>query len=306
MSETTVVKAPGNPLKRLLSKASKSRTSLLGANEDATLDLEPPIKEEDQIDHSSDVAHTIPDDIPDEPLSPSIATEQDPSGHDNSKEKKKRVNIVQKLRRLTGDKRDKRAGSLELTEVQVADAPPTVPTGPSSEDVAAKVRDLLTSVPPFYPTVFAKAPASSSSTDTSGDLGGSKLLELLSDPALMSGSSTQESVWALLDRMPFKFKANILADSEATAHPDNSIMLCVPLDINEDTKVELAQYKLVDVPLDAFDLLSGKGEFSAAGWWPPWGKKPKPTEPPPTKEVRVWIPSSTKISVQFSWWGYRL
>jgi hypothetical protein len=75
----------------------------------------------------------------------------------------------------------------------------------------------------------------------------------------MSGSDGQPSVWNALDRVSFSFTDNMnavsvsstaWAASAGVAHPDNSIMLCAPLIIDENTKVELAEYRLVQVPLD--------------------------------------------------------
>lgn len=177
-------------------------------------------------------------------------------------------------------------------------------TGPSPEAIVKRIRDLLAAAPPFYPTTNVSVDLTDG--DPIDEIQGTKLFSLLADPAIMSGLDGQPSVWNALDRVSFSFMDNTNALSASSlAHPDNSIMLCAPLIIDENTKVELAEFRLVQVPLDHLD--GDDSAIKAAGWWPPWRwGKPTPTAPPPTKEIRVWIPSSDKISVQCAWWGYRM
>ena len=85
-------------------------------------------------------------------------------------------------------------------------------------------------------------------------------------------------------------------------------MLVVPLQIDTNSKVELAQSEVRRVVMDAFDLemeAVNAGTIRVNGWWP-WGPKTPAKPPPKTKDVRVWIPSSTHVSFQASWWGFRL
>ena len=327
--------AKTHPLKRILSKqAFKSRTSLdlARAKEDAP-EVEGPatpasgiartlIEVDENRLQEADSATAAP---PEETASPVAA--------EGKGEKKKRMSIGGKIKWFGGaEKKEKSkpaaatgSGTALKPTTEVADVPGqgtgNVPssTGPPPEIIVKRIRDLLTAAPPFYPTINAAVNQTSTSPQTiDGDpideIQGSKLFALLSDPAFMSRPEGQPSVWNELDRVSFSFADNTNAVSASSTvkvasagvrHPDNSIMLCAPLIIDENTKVELAEYKLVQVPLDQLDKEAGA--IKAAGWWPPWEwGKSAPHTPPPTKEVRVWIPSSDKLSVQCSWWGYRM
>jgi hypothetical protein len=49
-------------------------------------------------------------------------------------------------------------------------------------------------------------------------------------------------------------------------------------------------------------------EPEPTGFQWPWSKKPvaKPVQKKKPKEKRIWVPSTTKISLQTTWWGYRM
>lgn len=301
-------KSGGYPLKRILRKASRSKTSL--ASPDANVEAQR--ETELALERTTSIALTLPDERLE--LSPpqSPLAEQEPQSPISTKEGKRRASLVGKIKRLTGEKKDKKPTMVEEIVEQMdnadLDQSPSTSDAPLSSgilpaDVAKRVRDLLISAPPFYPTTLLTSEVPSGSpTNVTNDLIGAKFLATLSNQSLMAGSENQESVWSILERTKFNFKDNIMAESTTTdknTNPDNSIMLCAPLIPDENSKVELAKYKLVKVPLDDLDGQSA----NANAWWPPseWGKKNTPT-----KVVRVWIPSTTKISVQFSWWGFRM
>jgi len=303
------VKSTEHPLKRIIRKASKSKTSLQNLDVNVDPAQGPP------LERQTSIALTVPDERfePREPQSPSA--DEEPQSPVSAKEGKRRASLVGKIKRFAGERREKKPSTVDEAVEQAegvdADQPLTssAPPPPTNQvppiHIAKRVRDLLTSSPPFYPTTLAASDAfePSSSDGISSELLGTKLLATLSTQSLMAGTSVHESVWSILERTKFDFKANMCASTTAkgkdVAEPDNSVMLYTPLIPDENSKVELAKYKLLKVPLDDLDE---QGANSAA-WWPPseWGKKG-----PPTKTIRVWIPSTTHISVQLAWWGYRL
>ena len=331
--------AKTHPLKRILSKqAFKSRTSLdLARTREDAPEADAPATPASgiartltEVDESrSQEADPATVAVPEETASPAAAG--------GKGEKKRRMSMGGKIKWFGGaEKKEKSkaaaaaaaaagSGAALKPTAEAAGVPeqgnggtPTS-TGPSPEAIVKRIRDLLAAAPPFYPTINTSVNQASMSPQTvDGDrideIQGTKLFSLLSDPAIMSRPEGQPSVWNELDRVSFAFidNTNVVSSSStakmtgaSVAHPDNSIMFYVPLIIDENTKVELAEYKLVQVPLDPLDKEASA--IKAAGWWPPWEwGKPTPPTPPPTKEVRVWIPSSDKISVQCAWWGYRL
>ncbi|PVF98552.1 hypothetical protein CPB86DRAFT_732734 [Serendipita vermifera] len=320
-------KPAAHPLKRLLKKASRSKVSVSSA--EPAVETETPTVEGGQnLERQTSIALTVPDERAEQaetegqPQSPVVEEVSSPVSPTSGK---RRISIVDKLKKLGNDRKDKKVSPVTnaLSEpVDEANADLAAPTTENDQDVtdgvkpldvAKRVRDLLTSSPPFYPTtlIASQRPngAPSKGVGIEDALQGAQFLQLLSNQALMAGTSDQESVWSVLDRTAFSFKSNLhtaSGDSLTTfdeTQPDSSIMLCAPLFPDEDSKVELADYHLVKVPLDELD----KQGLNAASWWPPWewGKKPKPADPP-TKTVRVWIPSTTKVSVQFAWWGFRI
>ena len=318
-----------HPLKRILSKqAFKSRTSL-----DLARTKEDAVEVEGSTTPASGIARTLTEvdesrqeadsgtaTVPEDSASPAAAESK-------RREEKRRMSMGGKIKWFGGaEKKEKSkpaaapapAGSgtalaaLKSTSEVAGNAAGA--TAPSPEAIVKHIRDLLTAAPPFYPNTNASV--DNIGGDPIDEIQGTKLFSLLSDPTVMGGSDGQPSVWNVLDLVSFSYTENTNAvppssiasvASAGVAHPDNSIMLCAPLIIDENTKVELAEFRLIQVPLNQLD--ADTGVIRAAGWWPPWkwGKSaPAPTTPSPTKEVRVWIPSSDKISVHCAWWGYRM
>lgn len=311
MAEVAKANKPPHPLKRLLKKASRSRVSL--PTTEVVVDTDTAIVEEDLVlQRQTSIALTLPEQQPESSAQQSPVAEQ-PESPSSPKEGNRRASLVGKIKNLAGDRKSKKPSPKEdvLERVEELDVEQTVSTTPIIKPihVAKRVKDLFLAGPPFYPTTLiasvpTDAPAIASTDDTPEELIGTTFLATLSNQTLMAGSSTQDSVWKILDRAQFDFRINTRYQGDVTlsatdnGQPDSSIMLYVPLIPDTDTKVELADFTLVRVPLDEMDA-----ELSSASWWPPWGKK---TPSPPTKTVRIWIPSTTKISVQLAWWGYRL
>ncbi|KAG9042563.1 hypothetical protein FS837_010687 [Tulasnella sp. UAMH 9824] len=236
---------------------------------------------------------------------------------------------------------DGTATPLISTPTPAATPPANSDAVPESNTLSKRIQVILSSIPPFLHTAPDAAQAAPSPVPPVGD---SKLLGYLSSSEVMNGapatpSSTgkqRRSVWQVLDEMiPYKRPIVPAPGSTTDGKEDpeeeaseTSLMICAPLIPDANSKVELAESTIVDVPeKDGEDqsLISkvvAKGV--AVSLWPekvklPWSrKKQKPSDdtveaPPPTppqtkpaKEVKVWIPSKTEISFQVAWWGYRL
>ncbi|KAF8591042.1 hypothetical protein K439DRAFT_1328104 [Ramaria rubella] len=153
----------------------------------------------------------------------------------------------------------------------------------------------------------------------------------------MNGSISKgrESVWAILERLghtPSPSKLDDKDKDEADASLDenievSSVMICCPLQPAEDSEVEIARSEVVSIDIEmekatptAIEKLKERG--AALHLWPLGQGKGKersdntntnspPREQPKTprtkvKDVRVWHPSRTKVSLQAAWWGYRI
>ncbi|PIL32153.1 hypothetical protein GSI_06859 [Ganoderma sinense ZZ0214-1] len=175
-------------------------------------------------------------------------------------------------------------------------------------------------------------------TATPSPIPNSRLISLLSSPSMMNGSSTQgrQSVWTLLDNLrltALQPSANGSAGtSQDTAggtqgvgfvEDDDSVMLYGPLIPDEDSSVELARSEIVSVdengsiinvildnappPGSASPPPSPASNVKTTGFHWHWPFHHDTTPPPPkTIQKRVWVPSTTQLSVQVMWWGYRL
>ncbi|KAG8934990.1 hypothetical protein FRC02_008741 [Tulasnella sp. 418] len=142
--------------------------------------------------------------------------------------------------------------------------------------------------------------------------------------------STQQdrrmSVWNVLDRMvpysqPSRGLATPSGDNNQT--PELSIMLYAPIIPDENSQVTLAKSKLMkveaaeNVPL--LPRVVAKSVFSALlpqEFKLRYGKKDGGAQASvkimlrgkneECSEVKVWIPSGTALSLQVTWWGYRI
>ncbi|KAG6911320.1 hypothetical protein DXG01_000991 [Tephrocybe rancida] len=117
-----------------------------------------------------------------------------------------------------------------------------------------------------------------------------------------SGGSYRQSVWSILEKMkpgrvnPAEQAADPLshANPQATEHGEKGVMMYSPLEPTADSEVEIAES--VEVPNEPTpEIDNGKGK--ALGTSVP---------PPSTATETHWVPSTTKISVLTTWWGYRL
>ncbi|KAI0361833.1 hypothetical protein OH77DRAFT_1516744 [Trametes cingulata] len=169
----------------------------------------------------------------------------------------------------------------------------------------------------------------------------SRLISLLSSPSIMNGSLSRgrQSVWALLDNLRLKSLAspstasggqsattestgNADAQDLAPVEDDDSVMFYGPLVPDANSEVELARSEIVsvdengtivDILLDDAPLPDAPPKARFGGIWPfsstaASSAAPSPAKPKPKVlvEKRVWVPSTTKLSLQVMWWGYRL
>ncbi|KAJ7272977.1 hypothetical protein C8J57DRAFT_1596811 [Mycena rebaudengoi] len=148
-----------------------------------------------------------------------------------------------------------------------------------------------------------------------------ELISLLSSSSIMNGSEgRRHSVWSMLDSIPPPRLRNA-GNNEYAGSDRSSIMMYSPLIPMADSVVELAESSAVPV---------APGGASPGSWWPwnyawslvwpfgGWKAAPEPelvpepvSTPEPTPQVvaierRVWVPSTTQLSFETMWWGYRI
>jgi hypothetical protein len=163
----------------------------------------------------------------------------------------------------------------------------------------------------------------------------SKLISLLSSATIMNGSLSKgkQSVWSVLDRLrsPASKTSTEGQNAKGEHHEeddddddddDSSVMMYAPLQPDASSEVEIARSEICSVDEEG-DVISErpgedlnkpgvsqneKGEArreQSSGEGKGKGKG-KAKETKKVKEVRVWVPSTEKISLQATWWGYRL
>jgi hypothetical protein len=202
----------------------------------------------------------------------------------------------------------------------------------SKDDVA---EETTTGTP--QPADTQGKPQSKNAKDPQAD---AEVLRLLSSASTMNqtsqsrsgdgaASEKRRSVWNMLDRLtPGKPKGTGAAE-------EGSVMLSAPLFATEHSKVTVAQSEMKTIEeheSDTEDTKSSGSKFAnlvnRMGMDGMFGKKKKEKEEgededeksaeetaievkvepeqPKTKEIRVWRPSADGISLQCSWWGYRM
>lgn len=200
-------------------------------------------------------------------------------------------------------------------------SPPTPPTTPApGSDGGA--------------TNGEKKPADDTDPSAPSTIDNSRLISLLSSPTMMNGSLSRgrQSVWALLDSLRIKSlmsSGNASSaegsdgsadESDITMEDDDSVMFYAPLIPNAASTVELARSEIVsvdengtivDVILDDAPLPGVAPPKTGFGKiWPFSSGTSTPTTTTPKPKVltekRVWVPSTTQLSLQVMWWGYRL
>lgn len=175
------------------------------------------------------------------------------------------------------------------------------------------------------------AGTANSSTSIFGGLDAT-LAQLLSSESIMNGEvgkgleKGRESVWAMLDKLGAiagasgnsttvnKGKERATDQNQTSEHPiheEEGIMMYTPLQPTKDLEPEVADSELEYVEEEASvagpstdtETHPTKTAESASVPAAAVEDKPAPTGPKPK---RVFYPSSTKLSLEVTWWGYRL
>ncbi|KAG9123971.1 hypothetical protein FRC07_013314 [Ceratobasidium sp. 392] len=227
-----------------------------------------------------------------------------------------------------------------VTNLSAKTADSDVPAPESGDTLARFIHAMFTNMNPFEdaphverdgkPVVPTPPPSDSQPKDPApkADQGAdTEVLRLLSSASAMNQETrSRGSVWNFLDRLtPGRPKKG---GAEAA---DGSVMFSAPLFITENSKVEVARSEMRRVEEEhESDLEDAKPQSSKfvnlvtrMGMDGMFGKKKSGEEKaeeseasvveakaepvaPAVKEMRVWRPSPDNISLQCSWWGYRI
>ncbi|KAF7295161.1 hypothetical protein MIND_01054800 [Mycena indigotica] len=243
---------------------------------------------------------------------------------------KKRLSALQRVKKLGGKLKPKSKKTAELIveepepepepEPEIVIEQVEIPDPPEPATLAQRIRALITSLPtpsPTPPPVRSDPPA----VDADGRpipppgafrIKDERLIALLSDPDFMNGAAENShgSVWEALDSLAPPASRKPTSGDDSPDSPDHhsdgdtvqtlsDVMLYCPLFPTDNSELELAHTKIINLPVSA---------SSQSRWNFLWSitvglVKSVPQE---TKQVKVWVPSATKISFQAMWWGYRL
>nr|VWP00603.1 Glucosamine-6-phosphate isomerase (EC (Glucosamine-6-phosphate deaminase) [Ganoderma boninense] len=216
---------------------------------------------------------------------------------------------------------------VEVPPTAVASGQEPVTTGdtpnadPEPFPLACKIHSLLSSLPPSFPP-YLRGPRVIRWRQWKERRCGASYYNAFPDPKFTS------HIAALLSPSP----SGSAGTSQDTAggtqgvdfvEDDDSVMLYGPLIPNQDSSVELARSEIVSIdengsiinvildnappPGSAFPPPSSPGNVKTTGFHWHWPFHHDATPPPPkTIKKRVWVPSTTQLSVQVMWWGYRL
>lgn len=190
-----------------------------------------------------------------------------------------------------------------LNESNFQDDP--VPEQPEPLSFAQRLRFLIESLPiPGSPLSSGKTPAPVEGEGSDGKSGAPvppdidpKLVRMLSSEEVMNGrqpkssaeeSSVQPGVWNILASLR-KGDISKTPRPGAVEEEEGGIMMYSPLEPKADSQLELAFSEPVvdDIPQASNKPVMGKNIDVVT-------------------EKRVWVPSTTEISVLATWWGYRL
>ena len=147
-----------------------------------------------------------------------------------------------------------------------------------------------------------------------------RLMQLLSSERVMNGNavgmegakgkegSYRQSVWSVLERLRPGHIGSERAEDKAQNAQDTSrdhgggVMMYSPLEPTADSEVELAESELEYVDPTETDEPTKRTEKGKEKERIP-GPRSVPAAPAYEK---VWVPSTTKLSLYTAWWGYRL
>ena len=152
------------------------------------------------------------------------------------------------------------------------------------------------------------------------------LVRMLASEEIMNGQPTNDkksnsngkntpqpsSIWNMLASL----KSTVgLKDSDPPPPPnaveeeEGGIMMYAPLEPTNNSQLELAESKTIsDDPVPSSSTSTANPdkriEGSKADSTSP--TPPTPTPPQTSREKRIWVPSTTELSILATWWGYRL
>ncbi|KAK7035814.1 hypothetical protein R3P38DRAFT_2909180 [Favolaschia claudopus] len=207
--------------------------------------------------------------------------------------------------------------------------------------LAQKIRGLINSFPTLSSRFLPSSSKDPSALESDGRpipppgavrLQDPDLISLLSSPDIMNGSDgRRQSVWSMLEEIrPPSARSVVESIDESfeyTGSDRSSVMMYSPLIPNADSVIELAE--LEEVPVNPVPSAE-----AARWWWPDWSNfwwssgwsnsatetqtasVPTPTHGIITPQIierrvavpvqRVWVPSTTQLSFETTWWGYRI
>ncbi|KAK7023844.1 hypothetical protein R3P38DRAFT_3194388 [Favolaschia claudopus] len=252
---------------------------------------------------------------------------------------KKKFAAFQRLKNLGGKfKRSKKVADViveaELDfvdEDQIPDDPAfgelDIADLPEPATLAARIRAIVTSLPappdpprpvksdppPFDAEGCPIPPSAAIHTKDK------KLIALLSSPEVMNGSPDDGriSVWEALNAMDAPQLHEPTNSHGTPGEPEGKpgddgsqdlvmgdLMLYCPLFPTEDSTVQIAATKTIQVPLTNTE----SDTLWEARWNLVWSYTVGLIRPaaPQMKLVTKWVPSTTQISFQAMWWGYRI
>lgn len=142
----------------------------------------------------------------------------------------------------------------------------------------------------------------------------------------MNGSADKDrpSVWSVLDHLKAKLPGMSPSDESSdsngkqkdaeaaspgsrTMDDDNSsVMLYAPLVPDDSSEVEVARSEILPEPESVSGAEQPKTGNKSSRIWPFTSSSSEDVQTEHPVPKRVWIPSSTKLSLQLNWWGYRL
>ncbi|KAF4612215.1 hypothetical protein D9613_004099 [Agrocybe pediades] len=214
-----------------------------------------------------------------------------------------------------------------LLESNYESAPKVEPPEPVS--FAQKIRGLIESLP--FPAALSSSPSQTDSglTQTTPDDGKSgspvppgmdeDLVRMLSSEDVMNGKPSSSSSKQKEESSPgiWNILANLKGNDGQAPEPDSKkrrrntveeeedgVMMYAPLEPKADSQLELANSETIREYIDESKRKSGHGLNADSA-------NPETSSAPTTPkehiiEKRVWVPSTTQLSLLTTWWGYRL
>jgi len=265
-----------------------------------------------------------PDPTPNDP--PILPAEE--SAPDSKPQSKETSGALGRLKSLTKFKKEKK-GDVAADSILAEVAKETLATPnkeqPTPLTLAQKIRQLVDGLPPVTGNEplpkskpVKKGPGGKPIPPTSETpINDPTLIAQLSTPSIMNGSDEKGavSVWSVLEALgaPQHDSDGPGGDGgdDGTTSDNSSVMMYAPLIPTADSTVELATTELRPVTrtlvVEEEEVViveeSENGRGKAVWLSFPWPSKSKPA---PQKMIKTWVPSKTKLSVQTTWWGYRL